>query len=80
MNDEQSRGPRHESVDHERPTDAGPMNNPGDGVPGTDIMGDETLVESTGDGPPGIVPGPSRTPGPRRKRRWTGPSTDPKSG
>jgi hypothetical protein len=58
MNDEQRGGRRHESVDHERPTDSGLMNDPGDEVPGTGIMGDETLVESTGAGQPGIVPGP----------------------
>ncbi|MGI8643618.1 MAG: hypothetical protein ACR2LS_05825 [Thermomicrobiales bacterium] len=58
MSDEQRVQRRHESVDHERPTDAGLMND-GDGeVPGTGIMGDETLVESTGAGQPGIVPGP----------------------
>lgn len=59
MTDEHGEGPRHESVDHEQPTDAGLMNEPGEEVPGTGIMGDETLVESTGDGKPGIVPGPT---------------------
>ena len=50
---------RHESVDHEHPTDAGLLNDQDDEVPGTGIMGDETLVESSGDGQPGIVPGPA---------------------
>lgn len=54
--------PRHESVDHQHPTDAGLMNDGDNEVPGTDIMGDETLVRSTGKRPPGIAPGsPSGT-------------------
>lgn len=57
MPDEQTSGRRHESVDHAHPTDAGLMNDGDDEVPGTDIMGDETLVRSTGNGQPGIAPG-----------------------
>ena len=48
---------RHESVDHEHPTDAGLMDPEGDDVPGTGIMGDETIVHDLPDGkPPGIYP------------------------
>lgn len=36
--------PRHESVDHKHPTDAGMMNDDDEHTPGTGIMGDETLV------------------------------------
>ncbi len=74
MERKRSDTPRHESVDHQHPTDAGLMNDDAGGVPGTDIMGDETLVRSTADGPPGIVPGePSGTgsspePGPTREQ------------
>src|SRR6185436_6089861 len=51
--------PRHESVDHVRPTDAGLMDPTGDDVPGTGIMGDETIVHDLDDGkPPGIYPDP----------------------
>lgn len=58
MSAEQNDIPRHESVDHEQPTDAGLMDDAGDEVPGTGIWGDETLVRSVGDRTPGIVPGP----------------------
>ena len=48
---------RHESVDHIDPTDAGLMDPEGDDVPGTGIMGDETVVRDLDDGrPPGIYP------------------------
>jgi len=51
--------PRHESVDHVQPTDAGLMDPSGEDVPGTGIMGDETLVHDLDDGkPPGIYPDP----------------------
>jgi hypothetical protein len=50
---------RHESVDHEQPTDAGLMDPEGDDAPGTGIMGDETIVADLPDGrPPGIYPAP----------------------
>jgi len=50
---------RHESIDHEHPTDAGLMDPEGDDVPGTGIMGDETVVRDLADGrPPGIYPDP----------------------
>ena len=52
--------PRHESVDHVDPTDAGLMDPEGNDAPGTGIMGDETLVHDLPDGrPPGIYPDPS---------------------
>ncbi len=48
--------PRHESVDHDEPTDAGLMDD--DDVPGTGIMGDETVVRPASDVEhPGIAPG-----------------------
>jgi hypothetical protein len=51
--------PRHESVDHVHPTDAGLMDPTGEDVPGTGIMGDETIVHDLDDGqPPGIYPDP----------------------
>ncbi len=51
---------RHESVDHEHPTDAGLMDPDGSEVPGTGIMGDETLVrDADGEGTPGLYPGPA---------------------
>jgi hypothetical protein len=43
---------RHESVDHEHPTDAGMMDPDPDRQPATGIMGDETLVRLTGGGIP----------------------------
>ncbi len=47
---------RHESVDHEQPTDAGLMDETD--VPGTGIMGDETVVQpAPGVDQPGIAPG-----------------------
>lgn len=50
---------RHESVDHENPTDAGLMTSPEDEAPGTGIFGDETLVHDENPaGPPGIYPAP----------------------
>jgi len=57
--------PRHESVDHVDPTDAGLMDPALDEVPGTGIFGDETLVrDENPDGPPGIYPGaPAHTGG-----------------
>lgn len=52
-------GRRHESVDHEQPTDAGLDDPEGDEVPGTGIMGDETLVrDADGEGVPGLYPTP----------------------
>lgn len=57
MNPSQQTPRRHESIDHEHPTDAGLMNETGDDVPGTGIMGDETLVRTSGESPPGIAPG-----------------------
>jgi hypothetical protein len=51
--------PRHESVDHVNPTDAGLMDPTGEDVPGTGILGDETIVRDLDDGrPPGIYPDP----------------------
>ena len=53
-------GPRHESMDHEQPTDAGLMDPDGGEVPGTGILGDETLVRDTdGAGVPGLYPAPA---------------------
>ncbi len=50
--------PRHESIDHDRPTDAGLMDPTGEDAPGTGIMGDETVVRDINpDGPPGLYPG-----------------------
>ncbi len=47
---------RHESVDHEHPTDAGLMDDTD--VPGTGIMGDETVIRpASNDEQPGIAPG-----------------------
>ena len=55
----QSKGeqvPSHESVDHDEPTDAGLMDD--DEVPGTGIMGDETVVRTKPEvEQPGIAPG-----------------------
>ncbi len=56
MSAERNDIPRHESIDHEQPTDAGLMDDAE--VPGTGILGDETLVRSVEDRAPGIVPGP----------------------
>jgi hypothetical protein len=57
MNPDQTR--RHESVDHVHPTDAGLMDPTGQDVPGTGILGDETIVHDLDDGkPPGIYPDP----------------------
>jgi hypothetical protein len=51
---------RHESVDHEHPTDAGLMDRAGGEAPGTGILGDETLVrDADGEGVPGIYPAPA---------------------
>lgn len=51
---------RHESVDHEHPTDAGLMTPPENEAPGTGIFGDETLVhDDSPDGSPGIYPAPN---------------------
>ncbi|HEV2107882.1 MAG TPA: hypothetical protein VGR16_06440 [Thermomicrobiales bacterium] len=58
MSGERNDIPRHESVDHEQPTAAGLMDGGDDEVPGTGILGDETLVRSVGDRTPGIAPGP----------------------
>ena len=56
---EQDAGGRHESVDHDRPTDAGLMDPTGGEVPGTGIMGDETLVRAApGVERPGTAAGP----------------------
>ena len=50
---------RHESIDHTNPTDAVLMDPDGGDVPGTGIMGDETVVHDLDDGdPPGIYPAP----------------------
>ena len=57
MNPDDTR--RHESVDHVHPTDAGLMDPTGEDVPGTGILGDETVVRDLDDGtPPGIYPDP----------------------
>ncbi len=57
MNPNESR--RHESVDHVDPTDAGLMDPTHEDVPGTGIMGDETIVHDLEDGkPPGVYPDP----------------------
>ena len=51
---------RHESVDHAHPTDAGLMDSAGGEVPGTGILGDETLVrDADGEGVPGLYPAPA---------------------
>ena len=47
---------RHESVDHDDPTDAGLMDD--EETPGTGVMGDETVVRPAPDvEQPGIAPG-----------------------
>ncbi len=52
--------PRHESVDHVHPTDAGLMDPAGGEAPGTGILGDETLVrDADGEGVPGLYPAPA---------------------
>ncbi len=52
-------GRRHESVDHDHPTDAGLMDDTD--VPGTGIMGDETVIRpAANDEQPGIAPGTIR--------------------
>jgi hypothetical protein len=43
---------RHESVDHEHPTDAGMMDPDPAHQPATGVLGDETLVRLTGGGVP----------------------------
>lgn len=43
---------RHESVDHEHPTDAGMMDPDPAHQPATGVLGDETLVRMTGGGIP----------------------------
>jgi len=54
---EEKRQHRHESVDHQHPTDEGLMDPTGAEVPGTGIFGDETLVRDIDDGhPPGLYP------------------------
>ena len=59
MNQDKGAERRHESVDHEQPTDAGLMDPERGEVPGTGIMGDETLVrDADGKGVPGLYPGP----------------------
>ena len=74
MNRDQDTDHRHESVDHDHPTDAGLMDPDGDEVPGTGILGDETLVrDADGEGVPGLYPGPAAhtggapRPGPTRQ-------------
>ena len=60
MNRDETGVRRHESVDHEQPTDAGLMDSAWREVPGTGIMGDETLIrDADGEGAPGIYPGAS---------------------
>ena len=53
----------HESVNHDDPVAAGLLHDPSDPdaeVPGTGILGDETLVrDADGVGPPGIAPAPA---------------------
>lgn len=63
MDEDRANPRRHESVDHEHPTDVGPMSPSGGGVPGTDIFGDETLVRDA-DGQPcaGLYPEPKPHP------------------
>ena len=62
--------PSHESVDHEHPSSAGLMEQDGPEaeVPGTGIMGDETLVrDADGDDVPGLYPAsPAHTGGEAR--------------
>ena len=57
----------HESLDHEHPSSAGLMEcgGPEAEVPGTGVMGDETLVrDADGEGVPGLYPGmPAHTGG-----------------
>jgi hypothetical protein len=56
MQDRDAQVPRHESVAHDDPTDAGLMED--EEVPGTGIMGDETVVRPAPDvEQPGIAPG-----------------------
>lgn len=82
MEREERGGQRHESVDHEHPTDAGLMDPAGEEVPGTGIMGDETLVrdladDADGESAPGIYPAPpAHTGGAARP----GPTRDPGQG
>ena len=57
MNHDETR--RHESVDHNHPTDAGLMDPTREDAPGTGIFGDETIVHDRDDGkPPGLYPDP----------------------
>ncbi len=53
----------HESVNHDDPAAAGLLHDPDDPtseVPGTGILGDETLVrDANAAGPPGIAPAPA---------------------
>lgn len=44
MPDNRDSVPRHESVDHQHPTAAGMLSDDDGHIPGTGIMGDETLV------------------------------------
>jgi hypothetical protein len=44
MPSDPDRIPRHESVDHQHPTDVGMMSDDPRHVPGTGVLGDETLV------------------------------------
>lgn len=46
MQPEPENVPRHESIGHEHPTDAGTMEDDPEHVPGTDVWGDETLVRA----------------------------------
>ena len=58
MSGDQTGERRHGSVDHQHPTDAGLMDPAWHEVPGTGIMGDETLIrDAEGDKTPGIYPG-----------------------
>lgn len=58
--------PRHESVDHEHPTDAGMLDNDQEHVPGTGVLGDETLVREI---PGGLHLDPPAAEAPRRHAR-----------
>ena len=56
MQERDARISRHESVDHDDPTDAGLMDD--EATPGTGVMGDETVVRPAPDvEQPGIAPG-----------------------